>query len=324
MENTDFPTPANQKPSPLEYALVHELLKETRRARKWRNVRWLAAAAVVGIGLIRVVGPASDSGLGAASEPHASLVKIEGEIAPDSEASAARLIPAISEAFDDATSKGVLIEVNSPGGTPVQAMLIHDHILRMKKLHPDKKVVVVGEDYLASGAYMVAVAADKIYVSKATVTGSIGVVTRGFGAVGALEKLGIERRILTAGENKARMDPFLPVQNRDKEKMQQMLTKLHGQFIDIVKSGRKGKLKGDESELFSGDFWTGEEAVGYGLVDATGDVLGAAQAEFGVTSVKEYSPAAPLWQKITKEFGTQVALKVPAFGMRVEALAPGA
>lgn len=314
--------PENQN---LEKLIVQEILDDRRKERRWRNIRWFSMLGLaIAYGITTSASTDADASSDATLEPYAAMVRVEGEIGPNSAASAEKINPALAKAFGDKAAKGVVILVNSPGGTPVQATLIHHQIMRMRQEHPDKHVVVVGEDYLASGAYLLSVAAEKIYVSEATVTGSIGVISSGFGFDKAIGKLGIERRTFHAGAHKGRDDPYLPLSSDDQKKMQSMLDVMHHQFIGIVKAGRKDKLHGSESSLFSGDFWTGEEAVQLGLADGVGDLPYVTRKEFGVSHVKEYSGSVPLWEKLTKDFTASVQTSVSEMGgWRVKAIAPG-
>jgi protease-4 len=268
--------------------LSEELVRERKLDRFWRNVRFftvLGFGALVSLSSYQALrqGKADTKDLG----DYVSLVRIEGEIGPNAKASAEKLNPLLEKAFSDKKAKGVVLVINSPGGTPVQSALIHDQIERLKK-EQHKKVVVVGEDMLTSGAYFIAVAADKIFVNPSTVTGSIGVISPSFGFDRAMDKIGIERRVLTAGVSKSRLDPFSPMRAEDKEKLSGILSNLHQHFIDAVKRGRKN-LTGDPASLFSGDFWTGDEAVKLGLVDGLAGLPEVLDKEFQVKDVREFA-----------------------------------
>lgn len=305
---------------PLEQYLVEELLKDRRRERFWRMVRWGGTMVValvlffVAAGIAAVAGRDGDSAPPArAGEPYAALVRLEGEIGSGSGATSERFSPALVRAFQDEKAAGVIIAVNSPGGTPVQASIIHDRILQLKHKHPGKRVVVVGEDMLTSGAYMVAVAADAIYVNQATLTGSIGVISRSFGFVDLMQKAGVEARVQTAGSRKDLMDPFRPRTEEDRAKLDAVLRGIHDQFIAIVKDGRKGKLKGEDGQLFTGEFWLGAEAVKLGLVDGLGSLAQVLETEFKVTRVREYRPAEPIWSRLARSVGGEVRALVTAY-----------
>jgi len=221
--------------------------------------------------------------------------------------SARKLIPQLNRAFADRKAKGVLLVINSPGGSPVQASIIHDKIIQLKRKYK-KKVVVVGLDTLASGAYLVATAADKIYVNRDTLTGSIGVIMSGFGFSDAIQKLGITRRVFTAGDHKDRLDPFKPLNPADKEKVDRVLNQVHQNFIADVLQSRKGHLSSDKKELFSGDFWTGQTAVKLGLADGTGNVWDIMKDQFGVTHYKNYTVKASFWHTLLQGARTELHL----------------
>ncbi len=206
------------------------------------------------------------------SKKHTALVTLTGEIAPDSSsASASDIIESLDDAFGDENTKAVILDIDSPGGSPVQSGEIYDEMKRLRQLHPSTKLYVVCEDVCASGAYYVASAADDIYVNGSSLVGSIGVLMDGFGFVGTMDKLGVERRLATAGSHKGFLDPFSPESETDKIYLQSMLDDLHNQFINKVKEGRGNRLK-DDPDLFSGLIWTGDRAVQLGLADGYGSV----------------------------------------------------
>lgn len=265
--------------------LVKDLLKEKKSDRRWRNIRfflWFLLFAYTIFTILHWFGRSSV----ATSSTHGKYVSVlylDGMIAPGREFSARELVPMLRDAFADKNSLGIMIDINSPGGTPVQASIIHDSIVALKnKYH--KKVVIVGEDLLTSGAYYVAVAADKIYVNPNTLTGSIGVIMKGFGFVDLMKKIGVERRVYTAGDNKDRLDPFLPQSPDDVKKVSQVMGEVHRNFVQAVMEGRKGKLHADPAVLFSGDFWSGQSAQTLGLVDNLGNLMEAMEREFGTTT----------------------------------------
>ena len=257
----------------LENNIIEALLSEQRSTRRWND--------------------------------YISLVRLNGEIMPGSNFSARKVIPELTAAFSDKETKGVILLVNSPGGSPVQASIIHDKILQLKEKY-HKEVIVVGEDTLASGAYLVATASDKIYVNADTVTGSIGVIMEGFGFSDVMKKIGISRRVFTAGDHKDRMDPFQSMNAADKEKINSVLEAVHQDFINDVTEGRKGKLNGDPKELFSGDFWTGTQAVKLGLADGTANIWEVAQQNFGTTHYRDFSPHPTLWESIMHDVSTKL------------------
>jgi protease-4 len=216
-------------------------------------------------------------------------VQIKGEIADGKPANAVAINKALIRAFNDARARGVVLYVNSPGGSPVQSAIIHDRILALKAEHPDKPIVAVATDIVASGAYFVASAADRIYVNRSTITGSIGVMSAGFGFPDALQRLGIERRVFTAGEAKARLDPFMPLSDADTDKISRILGEIHEYFIESVTAARGDRLGPETAGLFEGDVWTGAEAIEFGLVDGLGDLTTVLQREFGVEHTRDYT-----------------------------------
>lgn len=287
MDTTDS-TP----PSSLERRLVDELLRERRRDRRWKILRFFILF-ITFIGLVAflaIAGKPTEEMTARPGGRYAAVVRMEGTIAPSEGISAARFNPVLAEAFADRAAEGVVVVINSPGGTPVQASLIHDRIVQLRKQHPERRLIVVGEDMLTSGAYFIAVAAETIYVNPSSLTGSIGVVARNFGFVDAMNKLGIERRTQTAGDRKAQLDPFAPETAQDREKLESILTGMHRHFIGVVKEGRGTKLKGSDAELFSGDFWLGTRAVELGLVDGLGSLAEVLEREFQVSRVREFRP----------------------------------
>lgn len=274
----------------LSTTLVQQLLKEQRWSRRFKMIRfvcWFLLFAFVIFSIFHWVDDTKTSSKSGDGK-HVALIRLDGMIAPDRDFSAEKMVPALKEAFSDKNASGLIISINSPGGTPVQAAIIHDAIIAYKKEYK-KKVIVIGEDMLTSGAYFVAVAADKIYVNPSTITGSIGVIMKGFGFVDAMKKMGVERRVYTAGIAKDRLDPFLPQNPEDLKKIESVMTEVHQNFIKAVEQGRKGKLKADSAILFSGDFWSGQTAVELGLVDGLGNLLDVMKTEFNTSEFKEYS-----------------------------------
>ena len=287
----------------IERLLMAEV-RERRAARRWRMLRTLLWMALIG-GLVWVMlwgnqwpGSASVSG------PHTAMVSIRGEIADRGEASAELIMPAMRSALEDPGSKALVLLINSPGGSPVQAGLINDEIRRLRKLY-DKPIYAVVEETCASAAYYIASAADDIYVNKASIVGSIGVLMDGFGFVGTMDKLGVERRLLTAGANKGFLDPFSPQSDTQKQFAQTMLNQIHQQFIDVVKQGRGDRLKATP-ETFSGLFWTGEQAIGMGLADATGSLDSVARDVVKAEKLVDYTNKVNFAERFAKRFGAEV------------------
>ncbi len=281
---------------------ARDYLKDRRTERRWRvfvRLSWFILFVVAVLMLL------ASRGVGNAPiGPHTALIEVRGEIASDAEASAENLIPGIKQAFEDASALAVVLRINSPGGSPVQAGIIHDEILRLKLLHK-KKVYAVVEETCASGAYYIAVAADEIYADKASVVGSIGVLMDGFGFQGLMEKLGVERRLLTAGENKGIGDPFSPLSPRHRAYVQAMLEQIHQQFISVVKQGRGARLK-QSPETFSGLFWNGEKALQLGLVDHLGNLDFVAREVVMAEEVVDYTPKENVAERLAKRFGASI------------------
>ncbi|MDX1914438.1 MAG: S49 family peptidase [Methylophilus sp.] len=200
---------------------------------------------------------------------HTAVININGVIEPGGEVNADSVIGSLNDAYDNKGTKGIILRINSPGGSPVQAGIINDEIKRQRKLHPDIPVYAVVEDICASGGYYIAAAADKIYVNKASIVGSIGVLMDGYGFTEVMKKVGVERRLMTAGENKAMLDPFSPVNPKHQVYAQAMLNEIHEQFKEVVRQGRGARLK-ETPETFSGLFWSGDQSIKIGLADALG------------------------------------------------------
>lgn len=280
--------------------LAFATLKEQRARRRW-NIFFRFATLAIVIFVVamsfNIVGQDAESvGM------HTALIEIDGTIESDSVAAASAVIPALNRAYEDSMSAGVILHINSPGGSPVQAGMIADEIFRLRKAYPKKPLYVVVSEMCASGGYYIAAAADKIYVNKASIIGSIGVMMNGFGFTGLMDKLGVERRLMTAGENKAIMDPFSPQTASQTEYAQSMLNEIHQQFIDVVKAGRGTRLK-DAPEIFSGLFWTGSKAVELGLADGFGTVESVARNDVKAEKVVDYTQHEGLSERVLKKFG---------------------
>ncbi|MDP4299804.1 S49 family peptidase [Leptothrix discophora] len=294
--------PARSASEALIEQFAQDYLKDRRSARRWNlliRLGWLAAFAALVWGLLT-----QNASTSAPSGPHTALVELRGEIAPDTVASAEVMLSGLKSAFEDVGARAVVIRINSPGGSPVQAGIIHDEIRRLKSLH-DKQVYVVVEESCASGAYYVAAAADAIYVDKASIVGSIGVLMDGFGFTGLMDKLGVERRLITAGENKGMLDPYSPLSERQRALAQAMIDQIHQQFIDVVRKGRGEKLK-ETPETFSGLFWNGEEAVKLGLADGLGNLDYVAREVVKAENIIDYTPHENVAERLAKRFGASV------------------
>ncbi len=299
------PVPAAPARAGLEGALERlagELLRQHKTDRRWRvffRLAWLGLAVlVVWLGLVQRNAATSSA------SPHTALVEVRGEIAAESEASAEALVGALKNAFEDVGAQAVVLRINSPGGSPVQSGIINDEIRRLKAKH-NKKVYAVVEEMCASGAYYIAVAADEIYVDKASMVGSIGVLMDGFGFTGLMEKLGVERRLLSAGANKGMLDPFSPVNERQTQMAKAMIDQVHQQFIAVVRQGRGARLK-ETPDTFSGLFWNGEEAVKMGLADAVGNLDYVAREVVKAEEIIDYTPRDNVAERLAKRFGASV------------------
>ena len=288
----------------LQQRLVDSLMRERRRDRRWSMIKTGLALLVIAMVFFTMYrGNREQREL--AKESYVAVLRLSGPIMPGAHFSAKKVIPHLDEAFKDTHAQGIILVINSPGGSPVQASLIHDRIEYLKKKYK-KRVAVVGRDALASGAYLVATAADDIYVNRDTLTGSIGVIMRGFGFSDAIQKLGVQRRVYTAGINKDRLDPFRPETASDQKKIKAMLAVVHQGFIDDVIQGRGDRLKGDRSALFSGDFWTGSQAVKLGLADATGNMWTVMHDQFKVEHYRDYSVKPSLLEAVFKGAETKL------------------
>ncbi|MFW0097314.1 MAG: S49 family peptidase [Coxiella endosymbiont of Haemaphysalis qinghaiensis] len=289
-----------------ENTLIKAILADRRSERRWRNVRFAGWMFILLL-LITLIFAPSTSELEAkkGNAPYVSLMRLNGPIMSNASFSAYQIFPNLVKAFSDKNSKGVVLVINSPGGSPVQASIIHDKILELKEEY-HKKVIVVGEDELASGAYLVSMAADKIYVNNDTLTGSIGVIMGGFGFVDTLKKVGMSRRLFTAGAHKDRLDPFELLNPRDVSKVKTVLEQVHQNFINTVIASRGSRLRGNREELFSGDFWTGKEAAQLGIVDGTANLWTVLNQEFRVKHYRNYTVKIPFFQAFFHNTVTQL------------------
>jgi protease-4 len=282
--------------------LAVEMLAERRRARQWGIFFKLAALGIALAVLVVVLGVVAAKER-VCLDRCTALVDVRGELAAGGRGSAERVIAGLQGAFKHRGTKGVILRINSPGGSPVQAGQIYDEVKRLRQLHPETPVAAVVEEIAASGGYYVAAAADDIYVDKASVVGSIGVIVDGFGFTGAMEKLGVERRVVTAGENKAFFDPFEPVDPKQRAYVQGMLDEVHEQFIAAVKSGRGKRLVEATPGLFSGLVWNGKRAIDVGLADALGTVDSVARDVFKAEEVVDFTPEDNLAERVARRFG---------------------
>lgn len=296
---------ANKKEWKLIEKTLNGLFVEQRRARRWGIFFKLLTFAYL-FGLLAVFMTGNDLSSNPMVNPHTAVIEIKGAISADDEANADTIIWALRNAFKEDNAKAVILRINSPGGSPVQSGYIYDEVKRLRTLHPNKPLYAVITDIGASGAYYIAASADEIYADKASLVGSIGVVAGGFGFVDLMEKVGVERRLYTAGDHKAFLDPFSPSNPDEKEFWQSVLNTTHQQFIDQVRKGRGDRLK-DDPELFSGLVWTGEQAVELGLVDGLGSSSSVARNLVKVEKLVDYTPKPEPWQQIADQLGVSFA-----------------
>ncbi len=290
-------------------------IAEQRTARRWSMafkmlvMIYLFLVLFLGMGWLKKAGDKSTG-------KHTAMVELRGVIASEGQASADNVTSGLQAAFKDSNTVGVVLRINSPGGSPVQAGYINDEIKRLRGLYPNIPLYAVVEDICASGGYYVAVAADKIYVDKASIVGSIGVVMDGFGFTGTMEKLGVERRAIAAGENKKFLDPFSPVNPAHKTFAEKMLAEIHEQFITVVRQGRGKRLK-ETPELFSGLVWVGPKSIELGLADALGSVDSVARDVIKAEDVVDFTPHENIAERVARKFGAAMAealVKVSATG----------
>jgi protease-4 len=293
--------------------LLLENLKENRKARRWRAALRILSLVVL-VGLIYQLFDVQFPGSGDSGK-HTALVSIEGEISPNSIANALDINSALTAAFESKEAVGVVLRINSPGGSPVQAGMINDEIRRLRTLHPEKPFYVVVEDVCASGGYYIAVAGDKILVDKASLVGSIGVVMGSFGFTGLMEKMGISRRLITAGTEKGMLDPFSKENPKQVEMVKKMLEEIHQQFITVVKQGRGDRLKNDP-EIFTGRVWNGEQALQLGLVDGYGTVDSVARDILKAPDLFEYTLKENFAERVAKRFGAETGAAISKALMR--------
>jgi protease-4 len=313
MSDISNSNPRNQSdPSGWEKDLLNKVVMasvtEQRRSRRWgiffKTLTFGYLFLILGLFVWSDKLDVSDPTI----KEHTALVEVKGVISSDSKASADKVITGLRNAFEDKKTKGVILRMNTPGGSPVQSRYINQEITRLKEKYPDIPVYAVVMDMCASGGYYIAAAADKIYADMGSAVGSIGVLINGFGFVDGMEKLGVERRLLTAGENKGILDPFSPLQESDKEHIQGMLSQLHQQFIDTVKAGRGDRLKSAEHpEIFSGLFWSGEEAKKLGLVDEFGSSSYVAREVIGVEEIVDFTVKDKYWDRFAERLGAGAA-----------------
>ena len=287
-------------------------LQEQRRARIWGIFFKLITFLYLFILLFVALGWIEDGRVSIAGK-HTALIDLRGMITAESTSNADKINASLRSAFEDKNTKGIILRINSPGGTPVQAGYINDEIRRLRAKYPDMPLYAVVGDICASGGYYVAVAADKIYVDKASLIGSIGVLMDGFGFTGTLEKLGVERRLLTAGENKSFLDPFTPLDPAQREHATHLLREIHEQFIQVVKQGRGERLK-DNPEIFSGIVWTGQKSIDLGLADEIGNAEYVAREIIQAEVLVDFTPHEGLSDLFNKRFSQIVFNMLSDYG----------
>jgi len=287
-------------------------IHEQRRARNWgiffKLLLFIYLFALLFVGMGWIGKKESSPG------KHTALVEVNGVISSNSQASADSITTGLQDAYKDKGTRGIILRINSPGGSPVQAGHINDEIRRLRAKHPEVPLYAVIEDICASGGYYIAVAADKIFVDKASVVGSIGVLMDGFGFTGTMEKLGVERRLLAAGDNKGFLDPFSPVVEFQKDHAQQMLGQIHQQFINVVRAGRGKRLK-ETPDMFSGLLWVGQKSIELGLADAIGSVDYVAREVIKAEDIVDFTPRENVAERLAKKFGAGMTEGLAHFGV---------
>ncbi len=299
-----------------EHKLITDLataaLKEQRRARRWGIFFKLLTFAYITLAVLLAV---DWKGRGDGGGKHTAMVEVSGIIAPGADASAEKVTSALQAAFKDKNTQGVVVRINSPGGSPVQAQTIYDEMRRLRQKYPDIPLYAVVEDICASGGYFIAVGADRIYVSKSSIVGSIGVLMNGFGFTGLMDKLGVERRLITSGENKAMLDPFSPLDERHKEYAKKLTDEIHQQFISVVREGRGKRLK-ESPDTFSGLIWSGQKSVELGLADGIGSLDYVAREVIKAEEIVDYTEKERIFEKVAKRFGASMGSALAEYALR--------
>ena len=300
--------------------LAQDALVEQRRRRRWGIFFKLLTFAYITLLLLVMVdwsGRADFNG----GKKHTAMVELNGIIAPGTDASAEKITLSLQAAFKDKNTQGVILRINSPGGSPVQAQTIYDEMRRLRKKYPDIPLYAVVEDICASGGYYVAAAADRIYVGRASIVGSIGVLMNGFGFTGLMDKLGVERRLITAGDNKGMLDPFSPLREKDKDYINVLMKDIHEQFIGAVREGRGKRLK-ETPDMFSGLIWTGEKSVDLGLADGYGSLDSVARDVVKAEDIVDYTQKEGFAEKVARRFGAAAASSLAEFALRNYFISP--
>ncbi len=287
-------------------------ITEQRRARYWGI--FFKVLIFIYLFVLLFIGLGWFGKRATAPEKHTAMVELRGVIASDKPASADNVLIGLQDAFEDKRTQGVILRINSPGGSPVQAGHINDEIRRLRAKYPKIPIYAVVEDICASGGYYVAVAAERIYVDKASIIGSIGVLMDGFGFTGTMEKLGVERRLLAAGENKGFLDPFSPILESQRAHAEQMLDQIHQQFITIVRQGRGERLK-ETPEMFSGLLWVGQKSIELGLADELGGVDYVAREVIKAEEIVDFTPRENVAERLAKRFGAGMGEALARLGL---------
>jgi len=309
---TDPISSQNQKSGPefeqqLANQVANEFLKEQKRNRRWGIFfKFLFAVYLLGFLLIYLTESMDMRSGGLSGDKHTALIEIEGVIGAGERASADNIVSGLRAAYENENTAGIILRINSPGGSPVQSGYVNDEIFRLKNEYPDIPVYAVISDLCASGGYYIASAADEIYADKASLVGSIGVIMAGFGFVEAIDKLGVERRVVHAGENKAFMDPFVPLKEEEVAHVDAMLDEIYEQFKAVVKKGREDKLSVDDETVFSGLLWTGEKAMDIGLVDELGSSSYVAREVIGAEDIINFSYKPNYLDRFAERLGSSV------------------
>ncbi|MAM86923.1 S49 family peptidase [Allohahella sp. A8] len=304
--------PESEKEWRLIQRIVTESVSEQRRSRRWGIFFKLLTFVYLFLIFFAVRFSMSGSGINVAPGEHTAIVDIEGVIMAGESASADRVITALRAAFEAPDAKAVVIRINSPGGSPVQAGYIYDEIRRLRTEYPDKEAYAVIVDIGASGGYYIAAAADMIYADKASLVGSIGVTATGFGFVEAIEKLGVERRVFTAGAHKAFLDPFIPVKPYERELWEDVLQTTHQQFIEQVRKGRGDRLEEENELLYSGVIWSGEQALDLGLIDGLGSSSYVAREIIGAEELVDYTLRENPFENLVGQLGVSIGKGISA------------
>ncbi|MDP7537270.1 MAG: S49 family peptidase [Methylococcales bacterium] len=308
-ENTKQTLSPSGDNSDWEKSLIEKLalagVTEQRRSRRWGIFFKLVMTTYFVVLLVMSMGPRINFGMQGV-EKHTAVVDVSGMILEDADANATSIIQGLHAAVEDDMTQGIIIRLNTPGGSPVQSAYVYEEILAIRKQYPDIPVHAVVTDMCTSGGYYIATAVDKIFVNPASIVGSIGVIMEGYGFVNTMEKLGVERRVMTAGKHKAMLDSFAPVNNAEKAHAQHLLDQVHQQFIDAVKSGRGERLKVTE-DMFSGLVWTGQESIALGLTDGLGHDRSVAKDIIGAEKLVDFTPRAQLLERLATKIASSVS-----------------